>query len=111
MARVNIEGVQLTGVNHESAAISGLCTLTTAGTAVVLGTQTIQGPIAIHAVAGNAGVVYIGNTGADDVASTNGFEMSAGETIVLSYVENLSDIYVDAANSTEYVTWLALEVV
>lgn len=111
MPRVNIEGLQLTGVNHESAAISGLCTVTTAGTAVALGSQVIEGPIAIHAVAGNAGVVYIGNDGADDVASTNGYEMSAGDTIVLSYVENLNQIYVDAANNTEYVTWLALEIV
>ena len=111
MSRVNIEGKQFTGVNHEDAAISGLCTVTTAGTEVVLGTQTIQGPIAIHAVAGNAGVVYIGNTGADAVASTTGYEMSPGDTIVLSYVENLSCIYVDSANNTEYVTWLALEIV
>lgn len=111
MSRVNIEGKQFTGVNHQSAAISGLTKLTTAGTAVALGSQAIEGPLAIHAIAGNAGVVYIGNDGADDVASTNGFEMSAGDTIILSYVSNLSDIYLDAANSDEYVTWLALEVV
>ena len=111
MARVNIEGVQLTGVNHQTAAISALVKVTTAGTAVVLGSQVIEGPLAIRAIAGNAGVVYIGNDSADDVAATNGFELSAGDTIVLSYVKNLADIYVDAANSDEYVTWLALEVV
>ena len=111
MARVNIEGKQFTGVNHESAAISGILTVATAGTELALGSQVIQGPLAIHAIAGNAGVCYIGNTGADAVASTTGYELSAGDTIVLSYVSNLSDIYVDAANNDETVTWLALEIV
>jgi hypothetical protein len=111
MPRVSIEGTPLTGVNHESAAISGVTLVNTAGTEVVLGSQEIQGPLAIHAIAGNAGVVYIGNTGADAVGSASGYELSAGDTIVLSYVKNLSQIYVDAANNTEYVTWLALEIV
>ena len=108
---VTVSGEIKGGVNHQTAAISALVKVTTAGTAVVLGSQVIEGPLAIRAIAGNAGVVYIGNDSADDVAATNGFELSAGDTIVLSYVDNLASIYVDAANSDEYVTWLALEVV
>lgn len=108
---VDVASVAVVGVDHETLAISGKTAVTTAGTAVALGSQAIAGPLAIRALHANTGLIYVGNDNADDVASTNGFELAADETIILSYVANLSDIYVDSAVNGEGICWLALEVV
>jgi len=86
---------------------SGVTTVTTAGTAVVLGSQDIRGFIAISATDGNTGVMYLGNDGAGDVASTNGYELKAGNQVVV-YTENLRNIMVDSAENGDSVTWLKL---
>ena len=90
------------------AARSGQTTVTTAGTAVVLGSQDIKGPLAIAAKDGNSGVVYVGNDGAGDVTSSNGYELKAGNQIVLTEVDNLNEIYVDSAENGDGVCWLIL---
>lgn len=91
-----------------SKVISGQTTVTTAGTAVALGSQDVHGSVAVCALVGNTGKVYIGNDGSGDVTSANGYEMAAGNQIILVYVGNLNDIIVDAATSGDKVSWLIL---
>jgi len=88
--------------------ISGQKVVTTAGTAVALGSASIQGPLMIKALLANTNNVYIGNDGAGDVTSGNGFELDAGEAIVFDWVGNLSSIMVDADTNGEGVAWLRL---
>lgn len=91
------------------AALSGQKTVAVAGSAVALGAQAIGGPIAVKALAANTGLVVIGNDGASDVTVANGFQLAAGETIILNHVASLSNVYVDAAANGDGVCWLALD--
>lgn len=89
---------------------SGAITVTTAGTAV-------QGPaypkaandkliaFVIKADATNTDTVYVGNDGAGDVASTNGFPLDAGESIMVE-TNSLDDLWFDAAVSGEKLRWI-----
>ena len=85
---------------------SGQITVTTAGTAV-------QGPatgglhIAVKALAGNTGIVYIGNDAAGDVTSANGFELSPGDGVVVR--KSLDAFWFDAATSGDKLSWLKLD--
>ena len=82
---------------------SGQITITTAGTAVQ-GTAVGGAPdFYIKALSGNAGLVYVGNDGAGDVTSANGFELSAGD--VVFYHGFLSDLWFDAATNGDKVCW------
>ena len=90
-------------------AISGQKTVAAAGTAEALGTASIQGPLMIKALLGNAQNVYIGNDGNNDVTSANGFELDSGEAIVFDFVGNLGSIYVDSDANGEGVAWLRLD--
>jgi hypothetical protein len=91
--------------------ISGVITVTTAGTAV-------QGPDAapwrpveagggffISALGANTGLIYIGNDGAGDVASTNGYELKAGNQIFLA-CSNLNEVWFDSSVNGEKCSWL-----
>ena len=85
---------------------SGQITVTTAGTAVQ-GTSTVKYTgFFIRALSGNTGLVYVGNDGADDITSGNGYELAAGDQI---YIEapNLSDLWFDAATNGDKFSWLA----
>lgn len=84
-------------------AISGVITVTTAGTAV-------QGPsvdgscFSFRALSTNSGLIYVGNDGENDVASTNGYHLAAGQ-----YVEvhiPLAYLWFDTSNSGDKVAWL-----
>lgn len=98
--------------------ISGQRTVTTAGTAVPLSaTPLLARAVAIKALPGNTGVVYIGNDGAGDVTSANGYPLSAGDQILREapagddYASgdiDLADIWVDAATNGDKVAWLQL---
>ena len=90
------------------AATSGQKTVTTAGTAVVLGTVSINGPLLVKALSANTNPVFVGNDGAGDVTSANGLQLAAKETVVFNYVGNLSTIWVDATTNGEGVCWIAL---
>ena len=90
--------------------ISGKTVVTTAGTAVTLGSGTVvYSALMIKALASNTGVVYVGNDGAHDVSSANGFELSAGEVVVFDYPTLLIHIMLDAAVSGEGVCWLSAD--
>ena len=91
-------------------AISGQKTVTAAGTAEALGTQSIQGPLMVKGLLANGDNVYIGNDGAGDVTSANGLELDAGDTIVFDFVGHLGSIMVDSDANGEGVSWMMLDV-
>ena len=91
-------------------ALSGQKTVTAAGTAEALGSQPIGGSLAVKALAANTDVVVVGNDGAGDVTTSNGFELSASEVIVFNLVGDLANIMVDAAVSGEGVCWITGEI-
>ena len=91
------------------ATISGVKAVTTAGTAVALGSQVINGLISIKALPANTGNIVIGNNGSNDVTITTDFLLIPGEERVIE-VGNLANIYVDSAVNGEGVCWLKLSV-
>jgi len=91
-------------------AISGLRLVTTAGTAVTLGTQRIDGPLMVKAIDTNSGVVALGNDGANDVTVENGLRLEKGDVVVFEWVGDLASIYLDSAVNGEGVTWIILNV-
>ena len=91
-------------------ALSGQKTVTTAGTAVQLGTAKVNCPLQVKALPGNTGVVYIGSDGAGDVSSSNGLALDAGDSVVFDYVDTLAVLWLDSAVNGEGVSWLMLVV-
>ena len=90
--------------------ISAQKTVTSAGTAVALGSIRIDGPLAVKALDTNTGVVVLGNDGANDVTVSNGLRLAAGEMLVFEWVGELASIYLDSAVNGEGVSWIALNV-
>lgn len=90
-------------------AISGKKTVTAAGTAVALGSGQVHGPLTVKALVANTGYIYIGNDGAGDVASTNGFELAAGDVIIFNHVSNLSSLIIDSSVNGEGVSYIYLD--
>jgi len=82
---------------------SGVITVTTAGTAVQ-GPDTGDGFFYIKAKSVNTGLGYVGNV-SGDVASTNGYELSAGDVIGIS-VRSLKTLWFDVSVSGEGFTWI-----
>ena len=78
-------------------------TVTTAGTRVQFGTNTAKS-IVIKALSTNIGLIYVGGS---TVASTNGFQLSAGDTVSLD-INNTNVVWLDSAVNGEGVTWLAV---
>jgi len=76
--------------------------VTTAGTRVQLASSTILNSITIKALATNTGVIYVGDS---TVSSTNGYQLSARETVTIA-VTNANLVYLDATVSGEGVTWI-----
>ena len=89
--------------------ISGQKTVTTAGTAVTLGSDQVDSAILVKALDTNTGVVAIGNDGADDVTVSNGYRLSAGDQMIFDKVDNLAAIYLDSAVNGEGVSWIKLD--
>lgn len=89
-------------------AYSGQKTVTTAGTAVALGTTAIAGPIMVKAIDTNTGVIAIGNDGANDVTVNNGLRLLGGESVVFSYLDSLASLYIDSTEDGEGVSWIML---
>ena len=84
--------------------------VTTAGTRTALQSSVLQVHTAIiKANAANTGVIYVGDS---SVASTNGYELSAGEGVAIPLMlmpqtgsaVDLSAIYIDASVSGEGVS-------
>lgn len=82
--------------------------VTTTGTAV-------QGPdikgklFALQANPANSDVAWVGNDGAGDVASTNGFPLNAtGPGVVLVVDSSLNELWFDAATNGDDICWIRL---
>ena len=89
-------------------AISGQKTVTTAGTAVALGTDRIDGPLMIKALNTNTGIVAVGNDGAGDVTVSNGLRLAAGDSLVFEFTGSLASLMLDSAVNGEGVCWIVL---
>ena len=86
---------------------SGKTTVSTAGTAVALSSASILATfVTIKALAGQSDNIYVGNDGADDVTSSNGFVLDANEEVTL-WAADLSEIIIDAGDDNQSVTWVA----
>ncbi len=84
--------------------INGKKTVTTAGTRVALAASTAVKSVTIKALAANTGLIYVGDS---SVASTNGFQLSAYESVSLD-IANLSTINIDSAINGDGVSFLAV---
>ena len=94
------------------AAISVQTTVAAAGTEVVLAISgnRSNGALAIKALSTNTGIMYVGNAGDGTVSSSTGYPLSAGESVIFSYIGDLSTIMVDASVNGETVAWVILGV-
>ena len=87
---------------------TGQATVSSAGTRVQLNNVTNRVKfIKAKALAGNSGVAYVG---VSDVASTNGYELSAGNELELNFGEfggsvPANVLYADAATNGDKVAW------
>ena len=82
---------------------NGKKVVTTAGTRVTLATSTTVKSVVIKALIANTGVIYVGDA---TVASTNGFALSAGDTLGLD-IANLATVNLDSSVNGEGVTYIA----
>jgi len=78
-------------------------TVTTAGTAVQLQTSANLS-LTIKALAGNTGLIYVGDSTVD---SSNGFELSAGDSVSLAISQN-NVIWLDCSVNGEGVSVIAV---
>jgi hypothetical protein len=88
--------------------LSGQKTVTTAGTAVALGTQPINAPLIVKALGTNTGAIAVGNDGANDVSTSNGLLLGPGEEVSFEFVGHLASLFIDSENDGEGVSWLVL---
>ena len=84
---------------------SGQTSVTTAGTAVQLGSSSVNGPLTIKAHESNTDIIAVGNVN-EDVTVNNGFILSPGDCLNLDWVGNLATIYIDSAVNGEGVSWI-----
>ena len=89
-------------------ALAGQKTITTAGTALALGSQQVDAPLLVKALTTNTGLMYVGNDGAGDVTSANGYPLAAGDQVIFDHVSNLSAVILDSAVNGEGAAWLIL---
>ena len=62
--------------------------------------------IVIAILGGNTGqYVYVGNDGAGDVTSSNGYQLKKGLDSILMAVTNLNQLYLDADTDGDGVCW------
>ena len=83
--------------------------VTTAGTALA-GPDTGAGTFAVQADPANTGTyMYIGNDGADDVASTTGYALKKDLNPIIMSVSNMSQVFFDTDTSGDSVVILKLQ--
>lgn len=82
---------------------NGKKTVSTPGTAVaIVSTNTPVVAVVVQALAGNTGLVYIGDSSVD---STNGMELQAGQATGIA-IDDLSKVYVDADDADDGVSFI-----
>ena len=87
------------------ATLAGQITVSTAGTAVQGSVSPAGHDVAVKAHPDNTDTVWIGQDGAGDVTSSNGFPLDPGEGIV---VPDLRQYWFDADSSGDKVCWVAV---
>ena len=88
--------------------VSGQKTVTTAGTAVLLlAANTPTRTVIIKALASNTGDIYVGNV-SDDVSSSNGLVLDAGEGVSFDIDNSSTAIYIDSGVNGEGVSFIYL---
>lgn len=90
--------------------ISGQIVIATAGTEQRgPDISLVNKAVIIRALSTNTGVGYFGgNTTATDFATTDGFELSAGDAYPVESVSNLNELWFDVAVSGNGFCWLML---
>jgi len=90
---------------------AGTTTVATSGTEVQISNVTNKVRwIQVKALAANSGISYLG---VSDVTTTNGYELSAGNTLELNFGEQggtvaFSTFYLDVASSGDKVSWVVI---
>ena len=90
---------------------AGTTPVSTSGTEVQLSnTSSLVSSIQVKALAANSGIVYFGDS---DVTTTNGYELSAGNTVSVSFADAggtvaFSTLYLDAASNGDKASWIAV---
>jgi len=96
-------GAQSVSVSLPSAIVNGQETVDAAGTAQVIGASaTLVSGVTVKALAGNSGIVYVGNSAVD---STNGFELSASEAVFIE-TDDVANVWVDAATNDDGISYV-----
>ncbi|TXH52996.1 MAG: hypothetical protein E6Q97_14315 [Desulfurellales bacterium] len=88
-------------------ALSGIITVSTAGTAVQGSATPAVYAVAVKAHPNNSDTVWIGNDDAGDVSNANGFPLNPGEGVVVQ--GDLSQYWFDVDVSGEKICWLVVE--
>ena len=89
----------------------GTTTVSTSGTEVQLSNTTSRvSSIQVKALAANSGIVYFGDS---DVTTSNGYELSAGNTVSVNSADAggtvaFSTLYLDAAGNGVKASWIAV---
>lgn len=106
--KVTLDGETVTVVSppfSTATQITGQITVSTAGTAVQGPNIPLTNGVFVEALNSNIGNVYVGNDGAGDVTSSNGFELAAGKAVLVQ-VSNLNQLWFDAAVNGEKFCWM-----
>jgi hypothetical protein len=90
-----------------SVAISGIITVTTAGTAVQGPDTYSENGFMAKAHPDNTDTVWVGNNGSSDVSSTGGYPLNTGESVPVG-VTNLNEAWFDADVNGEKICWLKI---
>lgn len=91
-------------VQLPAAVYAGQKTVSSAGTAEPLAaSQELRAGVAIKALGGNGGNVFVGGSGVD---SSTGFVLDAGEEVFVE-IDDLAKVYLDVDAGGEGVSWMA----
>lgn len=100
---LSLGGVAVTApVINTGSEISGQITVTASGTAVQGSNVTLTNGVFLKGMAANTGKAYVGASG---VTLLNGFELSAGELIIVQ-VANLNELWFNGSVNSTKVCWL-----
>jgi hypothetical protein len=92
-----------TDLNPASSIVAGVKAVSPAGTAVALATSTAITSVKVKAYYGNKANIYVGPS---TVTAANGYILATGIEVTID-VDNLADVYVNAAINNDSVTYLA----
>jgi hypothetical protein len=100
---VSIGGAVTTSEVLPTAVSSGRVVVSTAGTRVQLTTFSCKS-VVIKALPTNSGVIFVGNS---TVASSNGFVISASESVSLD-IDNVNHVWIDSATNGDGISFMGI---